>query len=136
MQPRHWWQAAALSTLLACSTEPTGDLFSVTGEVQGSVQDSAGQFVPGGWVAIEVLYPLGNGNTILLYDSVRTDLAGHYQKLFGLVNLQDTLAPVTVRVWPPPALGLAPSEATGFLLRMSSSPPRDTLSIDFVLNPI
>ena len=132
--PRRW-QVAVLGTLLACSTKPTSDLFTVSGVVQGSVQDAAGRPVPGGWVAIEVLYPLGNGKTIRLYDSVQTDVNGHYLRLFALGNLADTLAPVSVRAWPPVTSGLAPSEATGLLLMTAVQPPPDTLSITLTLGP-
>jgi hypothetical protein len=94
---------------IACGTEPEIDLFPVDGIVLGAGRGPTGTPVANAWVALEGLYPLGNGNTEPVGDSTRTDSAGHYLATVGVGNLPDTVVALTIRVWPPPESGLAPS---------------------------
>lgn len=128
------WSFAVLFAAIGCS-EPTGDIFSVDGIVQGTVRTTGGSPVPDAWIALEGSYPLGNGNIVPLYDSVRTDASGYYLGRVGVLNLADTVAPLTVRVWPPPASGLAPVARSGLEVRLTADlPPADMLVVDFTLD--
>jgi hypothetical protein len=50
------WPLALSVAVAACSSEPTGDVFSVTGTVQGTVTAANGGAVQKAWVAIEGAY--------------------------------------------------------------------------------
>jgi hypothetical protein len=128
------WTLAMLACLAGCGDEPTGDLFSVDGIVQGRV--TAGGPVADAWVAVEGTYPLGNGNHVSVYDSVRTDGGWRYLGRVGVMNLPDTVVSIIVRVWPPPATSLAPASRGDLSVRvMAALPPADTLVVDFELTP-
>ncbi len=88
------------------------------------------------WIAVEGSYPLGKGNSEPLYDSVRTNQGGYYIARVGVLNLPDTVAPVTVRVWPPESSGLVPAVKSDLQVRVTADlPPGDTLVVDFTLQP-
>jgi len=54
----------------------------------------------------------------------------------GVLNLPDTVALITVRVWPPPAAGLAPASRGDLSVRVTAAlPPAHTLVVDFELAP-
>jgi hypothetical protein len=124
-----------LITGASCS-EATGDVFSVNGIVQGTVRQDAGDPVPEAWVVLEGTYPLSNGSTEALYDSVQTDGSGRYVGEVGVQNLPDTVALLTVRVWPPAGSGLSPAVRLDVEVPVTADlPPADTLVVDFSLEP-
>jgi hypothetical protein len=127
-------QLCLLALLTSCGDEPTRDIFAVEGIVRGQVTHENAP-VSGAWVALDGLYPLHNGATSSVYDSVRTDIAGHYLGRLTELNLPDTIVTFAIRVWPPPGSGLAPAETTGLELRVTEEPARDTLTMNVALSP-
>ena len=121
-----------LAFLASCADEPTRDIFAVEGIVRGQVTHENAP-VSGAWVALAGLYPLHNGATLGVYDSVRTDTAGQYLGRLAELNLPDTIVTFAIRVWPPPGSGLAPAEITGLTLRVTDEPARDTLTMNVAL---
>ena len=82
------WSLPLLLASAACS-EPTRDTFSVDGIVQGIVRRAAGDApVADAWIALHGSYPLSNGNSLPIYDSVRTDAGGRYIGRLGVLNLR------------------------------------------------
>jgi hypothetical protein len=135
MHPMSRWSLTLLMVGSACS-EPTRDIFSVDGIIQGTVRTGAGNPVADAWIAVEGSYPLGVGNSESLYDSVRTDASGRYIARVGVLNLPDTVATLTIRVWPPASSGFAPVARSDLEVRVTADlPPRDTLKVDFTLQP-
>ena len=123
-----------LATVGPCGSEPTTDLFSVEGIVQGAIVDPSGAGVANTWIAIEATYPLASGQGEVLYDSVRSDAAGYYVGRVGTMNLPEAVVPVAIRVWPPSGSGLAPAARSGLQLTLTTDPPlQHALVADFAL---
>ena len=136
MNPVSRWSLLILLGVAGCS-EPTTDLFSVEGIVQGTIRQAADDApVTDAWIALDASYPLGNGNPVPVYDSVRTAGGGRYVGRLELLNLPDRVVALTVRVWPGVTSGLAPAARPDLELRVTADlPPRDTLVVDFTLQP-
>jgi hypothetical protein len=124
-----------LTLVLACAGEPTSDIFAVVGIVRGQVTNPEGIPVSGAWVALDGVYPLSNGNTIPVFDSIQTDAGGLYRGRLALLNLPDTLVTFDMRIWPPAASGLAPDETLQLGLRLTREPAQDTLVMNVQLSP-
>jgi hypothetical protein len=116
----------------ACSSEPTGDLFSVDGFVRGRVTDETGAPVAGAWVALEGLYPTANGDLPVL-DSTQTGEDGHYGGRLTVGNMPDAIVDFSLRVWPEPATRLAPARLSGLSVRLTAE-QRDTVTVDVQLS--
>jgi hypothetical protein len=123
-----------LAFLASCGDEPTRDIFFVEGIVRGQVTHENAP-VSGAWVALDGLYPLHNGATMAVYDSVRTDVAGQYLGRLAEMNMPDTIVTFAIRVWPPLGSQLAPAEITGLALRLTEEPALDTLTMNVALAP-
>jgi len=136
VHPVSRWSLLVLLNVAGCS-EPATDLFSVEGIVRGTIRQAADDApVTDAWIALDASYPLGNGNPVPIYDSVRTDGGGRYVGRLELLNLPDTVVALTVRVWPRATSRLAPASRADLELRVTADlPPRDTLVVDFTLQP-
>jgi hypothetical protein len=118
----------------SCGSDPTGDVFTVSGVVRGQVTNIDGQPIPDAWVALDGRYPSGNGNTIPVFDSTLTDSAGRYLGTLAVLNMPDTLISFDVRIWPPASSGLIPAGIGDLGLRLTQE-ASDTFNLDFQLSP-
>ena len=124
-----------LTLLAACGDGPTGDIFAVEGFVEGQITGPGGTPVPDAWVVLDGLYPQTNGNSTPVYDSTLTDADGHYRGRLAVLNMPDTLVHFSMRIWPPPASGLAPDEILDLGLQLTHEPAQTPFFMNVELAP-
>jgi hypothetical protein len=119
--------------LTACATDPQGDLISVVGVVRGTVMTAAQAPVANAQVVAVATYPLSNGTTIPVADSVRTDASGRYLVTLTVGNLPDATVPAQIEVRGTP--GQPAGQSAPLMIRMTATAARDTVVADVVVNP-
>lgn len=122
-----------LALIAACANEPSD--IAVEGIVLGKILTGLDTPVPDAWVVLDGLYPLRNGSTIPVFDSTRTDTAGHFRARLAVLNMPDTTISYSMRVWPPPDTGFSPDETVGLGLRLTAAPAQDTTRMNIYLSP-
>jgi hypothetical protein len=129
---RHaWGLGPILLALGACATEPSRDLFPLSGVVRGTVTAAAQMPVARAQVVAVATYRLANGNTLPLIGSAGTDAHGAYVLVLTAGNLPNETVSTTLTVQVAGAeVARAPAPVW---IPLTAAAPHDTVLVDLVV---
>ena len=113
----------------------SGDLFSVTAVVTGTVRTSTGAPVAGAAVTARLAWLTEPGAGLPADSATRwTNAGGAYEVEVGTLNAPDQDVALALHVEPPAGSGLAPADTAGLRVRIARREP-GRIRVDVTLRP-